>query len=127
MLLFSGHFTCEANDETGTDKLTIQVTVTQLAKPLLTPMSATIRLNDSIKITCVSQEIHRDRNVTYIWSRNEGPLFSAKEKVEDLFPSGSRMIINGAEESASYTCAVHATHGIQKETSMIKVISVTGT
>lgn len=126
MIFFSGTFKCEAVDDTGRDKLTVQVTVTQLLKPLLTPLSATIRRNDSLTITCVSQEIQRDRNVTYIWSRNEGPMLTVKEKIEDLFPSGSRLIIKQTEESANYTCALHSVFGIKKETSIIKVISGKG-
>lgn len=126
MCLFSGTFKCEAVDDTGADKLTVQVTVTQLLKPLLTPLSATVRLNDSLTITCVSLEIQRYRNVTYIWTRNEGPMRTIKEKVEDLFPSGSRLIIKQTEESANYTCSLHSVFGITKETSIIKVISGKG-
>ncbi|KFM59435.1 hypothetical protein X975_03397, partial [Stegodyphus mimosarum] len=64
-------------------------------------------------------------NFRYTWLKDNRHIQKERdmEVVEDLFPTGTRIILEKALTSANYTCIVHAPSVSKRDTSYITVLN----
>ncbi|XP_076329725.1 uncharacterized protein LOC143235440 isoform X2 [Tachypleus tridentatus] len=121
--LDTGMFTCEVMDWSMIKRKSIQIYVKAPPQPKLVPLTATVQEGDRMEIRCLSQEDISEK-FGYTWLKNGEILNPSKEPeyVEDLFRTGSRMVIDSMMSSATYTCIVTSTAGRTSKDSVITVL-----
>lgn len=122
--LDAGKFTCVARDWGFVVNKSIDVSVKLLPVPNLTPLAATIWNGDNMIIYCLSSEDTFSRKYGYTWLKN-GEILNPKrggEIVEDIFPTGTRLLIRNARHTARYSCILSTTAGTTVKTSVITVL-----
>lgn len=122
-----GEFKCEASDGTSKDTLSARVTVKSPPKTLLSPMTVTVRQGESVFVTCLCEETIHDR-FYYKWTKDGKTMRHPRDQelVEDLYPAGSRLIIDRAESSATYRCSITSTYGSSSAECTVTVLNETG-
>ncbi|GBM80981.1 hypothetical protein AVEN_156797-1 [Araneus ventricosus] len=120
----TGSITCNAYDAKQSEALSVSLTVTLRSKLLIEPLAATVAVGNSISITCVSKDgIYGSSS--YRWLKNGMDLDRKRdsERVEDLYPGGTRLILRKVRVSANYTCVMRTVTGFLRQTSFITVIN----
>ncbi|XP_055940487.1 uncharacterized protein LOC129971045 [Argiope bruennichi] len=120
----TGTITCNAYDDRQSEALSVSVTVRLRSKLLIEPLAATLAEGNSTSITCVSKEgIYGSSG--YRWLKNGGDLDRKRddERVEDLYPGGTRLILRKAKVAANYTCVMRTVIGFLRQTSCITVVN----
>ncbi|XP_076317330.1 uncharacterized protein LOC143229213 isoform X2 [Tachypleus tridentatus] len=122
-ILDAGVFTCEVMEWGNMDKKQIQIYTRAPPQPKLTPLTATVKEGDRIELYCLLQEDASEK-FGYTWLKNGEILNPSKEPeiIEDLFRTGSRMVITSIKSSASYTCIVTSSAGRTSRNSIITVL-----
>ncbi|XP_035225605.1 hemicentin-2-like [Stegodyphus dumicola] len=121
--LDTGVFTCQVSDWGFVRNRSIYVRVLSAPQPQLSPITATVPLGSSHIITCLSSEdIYR--NFGYTWLKNGRVLNPSvePEMAEDLFPTGSRILLQEAAASATYSCIITSSAGSTRKDSFVTVI-----
>ncbi|XP_067141249.1 LOW QUALITY PROTEIN: uncharacterized protein [Centruroides vittatus] len=123
-ILDSGVFTCEVIDWGTIQNQNITVTVTSTPKPKIHPLTATVKEGENVIITCLSEESVYG-NFGYNWLKNGKILnpSSEPELIEDLFPTGSRIILQSIITSTVYTCIITSSAGAIRKDSVITVLT----
>lgn len=123
-VLDSGVFTCEARDFGFALNRSKLVTVTRLPQPSVSPLTQTVWQGDQVVITCFSREDVSIRKYGYNWLKSGEILnpIRENEQIEDLYPTGSRLIIPNASRSAVYTCLAITPAGTALRESHITVV-----
>ncbi|XP_023222070.1 uncharacterized protein LOC111623639 [Centruroides sculpturatus] len=123
-ILDSGVFTCEVIDWGIIQNQNITVTVTSTPKPKIHPLTATVKEGENVIITCLSEESVYG-NFGYNWLKNGKILnpSSEPELIEDLFPTGSRIILQSIITSTVYTCIITSSAGAIRKDSVITVLT----
>lgn len=123
-LLDSGHFTCQVRDWGFLLNRTIRVEVNVLAQPTISPLTQTVWEGERVVITCFSREDAALRKYGYNWLKNGEILNPIRENehIEDLYPTGSRVLIYKASRSATYTCLATTPAGTAFKESRISVV-----
>ncbi|XP_035213408.1 cadherin EGF LAG seven-pass G-type receptor 2-like isoform X3 [Stegodyphus dumicola] len=122
-VLDSGEFTCQVSDWGTIQNKSIQVAVVTVPQPHVTPITSTVNQGDRVVITCLSQD-DMYGSFGYNWLKNGRILnpSAEPEMVEDLFPAGSRILIQSARASATYTCIITSTAGATRKDSFVTVL-----
>jgi len=123
-LLDIGVFTCEARDFDFTLNSSIKVTITTLPPLTVSPKTKTVKEGDRIVLTCFGREDVALRKYGYNWLKNGEILnpIRENEQIEDLYPTGSRIIVPRASRSATYTCLATTPAGTAMRESQITVV-----
>nr|XP_042904388.1 uncharacterized protein LOC110282116 isoform X2 [Parasteatoda tepidariorum] len=121
--LDTGMFTCQVTDWGFVQNRSIYVHVLSAPQPQLSPITATIYVGSPLVITCLSREDIYG-NFGYTWLKNGRVLNPSiePEMAEDLFPAGSRILLQGAKSSAMYSCIITSSAGSTRKDSIITVI-----
>ncbi|GFX26303.1 CUB and sushi domain-containing protein 1 [Trichonephila clavipes] len=119
-----GTFTCVANEGAKSENLSATVNIKHISKIMINPLAATVVKGSSVSITCVSIDgIYRASS--YSWLKNNADINRRRdpEKVEYLYPGGTRLILKNAQVSMNYTCIMRTQTGLLRLTSAITVIN----
>lgn len=118
-------FTCEVIDWGAIQSQNITITVISTPKPKINPLTATVKEGANVIITCLSEE-NVYGNFGYNWLKNGKILnpSSEPELIEDLFPTGSRIILHSITTSTIYTCIITSNAGAIRKESIITVLNV---
>lgn len=122
--LDAGIFTCRATDWGFTLNKSIEINVKLLPNPVVTPLTATVFYGNQLLIFCYSPEDNLLKNFGYTWLKNGELLNPLREKeiIEDLYPTGSRLLIHGAEKTTTYTCIVSSAAGATHKNSIVTIV-----
>lgn len=122
-VLFLGEFTCQVSDWGTVQNKTIQVSIASVPQPHVAPVTSTVHLGDRVVITCLSKD-DMFGSFGYNWLKNGRILNPSAEPelVEDLFPAGSRIVIQSARASTTYTCIITSTAGATRKDSTVTVL-----
>ncbi|XP_076341085.1 uncharacterized protein LOC143241747 [Tachypleus tridentatus] len=122
-ILDAGVFTCEVVEWGIIKRMNKQIYTRGLPRPKLIPLTATVVEGDNIELRCLLQEDASEK-FGYIWLRNGKTLNPSKEPeiIEDLFRTGSRLVIRSINSSATYTCIVTSSAGKTSRKSIITVL-----
>lgn len=123
-ILDSGRFTCQVRDWGFVVNRTIAIQVNVLAQPTVSPLTATVWDGARVVVTCFSREDAALCKYGYNWLKNGQILNPLRENehIEDLYPTGSRVLIYKATRSASYTCLATTPAGTAFRESRITVV-----
>lgn len=124
-VLDEGTFTCKVNDWGFSVNKSIQINVKLLPNPTLVPLSATVVQDEDIIMFCYSPEDNFARKYGYNWLKN-GEILNPiirNEVIEDLYPTGSRILIKKIRHTATYTCIVSTSAGTTLKNAIITVLS----
>lgn len=124
--LDNGLFTCEAYDLNYSIKKSLIVKVEAKPKVWVTPLAQSLTLNESFSVLCFAEQ--ESKQIGYNWLKNGQIINPSKEdeQIEDLYPTGSRLLIKSSKQSAIYTCLVTTPWGTLSRTSTISIISKEG-
>ncbi|RWS25161.1 uncharacterized protein B4U80_08924 [Leptotrombidium deliense] len=92
-------------------------------KPVISPLSKTVIEGETVILVCFTAEDIINRKFGYNWLKNGEVLNPSHEKelVEDIFPTGSRIVFR-ASRNAVYTCIISSAVGTASKSSVITVI-----
>ncbi|XP_065569641.1 uncharacterized protein LOC136033020 isoform X2 [Artemia franciscana] len=116
----SGVYVCHIEDclmPKGQEfKKWVSVGVEVQPRVILSPLSASVTKGANLTISCFFEDNHFDySNYTphFSWKINRHPLNQTDGIFyEELFPSGSLLLLSNIEHSATYTCEVNNTVGV---------------
>ncbi|KAG8181874.1 hypothetical protein JTE90_007199 [Oedothorax gibbosus] len=126
-VLDSGEFTCQVTDWGSVHTRTLRVSVVSFPRPKVVPITATVAVGERLVVTCFSDD-EGTTSLGYNWLKNGRILNPSVEPevVEDLFPGGSRLLIQTARASATYTCIVNSVAGGSRKDATVTVIAAGG-
>ncbi|GFU38043.1 uncharacterized protein NPIL_449051, partial [Nephila pilipes] len=119
-----GTVTCLASEGTRSENLSVTINVKLVSKLMINPLSATVVKGNSVSITCVSIDGIYSAS-SYSWLKNNADIHRKRdpEKVEYLYPGGTRLILKNAEISMNYTCIMRTQTGFLRLTSILTVVN----
>ncbi|XP_076315736.1 uncharacterized protein LOC143228353 [Tachypleus tridentatus] len=124
--LDSGTFTCKATNWGIVREQKLEIEVISSPEISIFPLSLTIKEGDKAVITCLSKDIS-SRKVGYSWLKDGRILNPSKqpEHIEDIFPTGSRLIVHTVKKSAIYSCILTNFAGMTRADSSVMVLDKT--
>lgn len=121
--VLSGDYSCKVTDWDQTEVRTVHVHVIPVPHMEVTPKTASMNLDSSLAITCISRD---DEFATfeYSWKRNGKTLMPGPngEIVEQLLPTGSRLSIPALKQSAMYSCTITSQAGSMEDYTEISLL-----
>ncbi|XP_076333592.1 uncharacterized protein LOC143237832 isoform X2 [Tachypleus tridentatus] len=125
-ILDSGIFTCEVTDWGMVQDKKLNIAVVSAPQSLLVPLVQTLREGEKAVITCLTKDASL-RNVGFNWLKDGRILNPSKqpELIEDIFPTGSRVVIHSVKKSATYSCILTTAAGMTRRDSNLMVLDKT--
>ncbi|XP_022254810.1 uncharacterized protein LOC111088575 [Limulus polyphemus] len=104
----------------------LDVVVISSPGSILVPLAQTLREGEKAVITCLSKDAS-SRKVGFNWLKDGRILNPSKqpELIEDIFPTGSRVVIHSVNKSAIYSCILTTTAGMTRTDSNLMVLDKT--
>ncbi|XP_064487126.1 uncharacterized protein LOC135399242 [Ornithodoros turicata] len=121
----SGVFTCQVSDWGAVQNKSMIVRIDSAPRPVVTPAALTLTEGQELVLSCRSLN-DLNRSLGYSWLKNDrvlrGPFWD-NERVEDLYPSGSRLLLATVRSSATYACVVTGPAGSARREARVTVLA----
>lgn len=137
--LDSGSFSCIVSDDYYELRKSVYLQLNKLQQPILNPLSITAKPEDNVTINCFTDTKdynldsieHRTGNsygnltFGYNWLRNDGLIDQLNDKkiiIQELYPTGSRLMILNITKSAEYKCILTSLLGTTSKEILVNVL-----